>query len=91
MSNYQISNGMALSPTFHRAYDNCLIFLDETHVMRLNEEKASELNVNDLDGGLTQFRSLLNKKIHLPIDVSQRPRIEYIKMANKHRRIPGYV
>ncbi len=59
--------------------------------MKLNEQKAEELRANNLDGGLQQFCSFLDKKIHLPIDVNQRPRIEYIKMANEHRRIPGYV
>lgn len=90
-SSDHVTNGMALSPTFHRAYDNCLIYLDENFVMKLNEEKAEELRANNLDGGLQQFCSFLDKKIHLPIDVNQRPRIEYIKRANEHRRIPGYV
>ncbi len=90
-SSDHVTNGMALSPTFHRAYDNCLIYLDENFVMKLNVEKAEELKANNLDGGLGQFCSFLDKKIHLPIDVNQRPRIEYIKMANEHRRIPGYV
>lgn len=90
-SSEHVTNGMALSPTFHRAYDNCLIYLDENFVMKLNEQKAGELRANNLDGGLKQFRSFLDKKIHLPIDINQRPRIEYIRRANEYRRIPGYV
>ena len=90
-SSDHVTNGMALSPTFHRAYDNCLIYLDENFVMKLNEEKAKELRANNLDGGLKQFRSFLDKKIYLPIDINQRPRVEYIKLANKYRRILGYV
>jgi putative restriction endonuclease len=86
-----VTNGMALSPTFHRAYDNCLVYLDEDYVMRLNKEKAEELKAVNLDGGLSQFCSFLDKKIHLPIDTNQRPRIDYIVKANKYRRIPGYV
>ena len=31
-----IRNGIALSPTFHRAYDQGLIYLDEKYVMRIN-------------------------------------------------------
>ena len=89
-SSDHVTNGMALSPTFHRAYDNCLIYLDEGFVMRLNKEKAEALRANNLHGGLKQFCSFLDKKIHLPIDANQRPKIEYIKMANKYRRIPGY-
>ncbi len=90
-SSDHVTNGMALSPTFHRAYDNGLIYLDETYAMRLNEEKTKELKVNNLDGGIKQFSSFLDKKIHLPFDTNQRPRVEYIRMANKYRRIPRYV
>jgi putative restriction endonuclease len=90
-SSDHVTNGMALSPTFHRAYDNCLIYLDETYVMRLNTEKADELKKDNLSGGINEFQLFLDKKIHLPLDINQRPRVEYIKMANKHRRIPGYV
>ena len=85
-----VTNGIALSPTFHRAYDNCLIYLDENFVMKLNEKKVEELKQHQLDAGIREFQSFLNKKIYLPIDLNQRPRKEYIKMANKHRRIPGY-
>lgn len=90
-SSDHVTNGVALSPTFHRAYDNCLIYLDEDYVMRLNKEKAKELKAVNLDGGLSKFCSFLDKKIHLPIDKSQRPWINYIFKANKYRRIPGYV
>lgn len=90
-SSEHVTNGIALSPTFHRAYDNCLIYLDENFVMKLNENKAEELRANSLDGGIKQFRSFLDKKIHLPMDRNQRPRIEYIRKANEYRRIPGYV
>jgi len=90
-SSDHVTNGIALSPTFHRAYDNCLIYLDENFVMKLNTKKANELKQNQLDGGIIDFQSFLDKKIHLPLDPNQRPSAEYIRMANKHRRIPGYV
>jgi len=89
-SNDLITNGIALSPTLHRAYDNCLIFLDEQYYVRLNEQKAEELISLHLDGGFNQLKSFINKKIHLPHDCNQRPNIEYIKKANMFRRIPGY-
>lgn len=60
-------------------------------MMKLNENKVEELKQHQLDAGIREFQSFLNKKIYLPIDLNQRPRKEYIKMANKHRRIPGYV
>lgn len=90
-SSDHVTNGLALSPTFHRAYDNCLIYLDENYVMKLNMEKAEELKTVNLGGGLGQFRLFLDKKIHLPMDTNQRPRTEYIIRANECRRIPGYV
>lgn len=90
-SSDHVTNGIALSPTLHRAYDNCLIYLDKDYKMRLNKEKAEELKSVNLDGGLLQFSSLLDKKIHLPMDNNQRPRVEYIVKANEYRRIPGFV
>ena len=86
-----VSNGISLSPTLHRAYDNCLIYLDRDLVMRMNEERASQLADDGLDAGLAAFRILLDRPIHLPIDVAQRPRSEFIVRANTYRRIPGYV
>lgn len=85
-----ISNGLALSPTMHRAFDNSLIYLDEKYTIRLNETKVVELRRNNLSDGLNQFNLLLNSPIHLPADPKQRPIIEFITKANKFRRIPGY-
>ncbi len=89
-SSDHVTNGMALSPTFHRAYDNCLIYLDENYRMQLNDEKAEELKNSNLYSGLVELKSFLNKTIHLPNDIRQRPSPKFIKLANKHRRIPGY-
>ncbi len=90
-SSDQVSNGISLAPTLHRAYDNGLIYLDSDLVMRMNEERADHLAVDGLDAGLADFRRLLDRPIHLPFDVAQRPRAEYIVRANTYRRIPGYV
>lgn len=90
-SSDHVSNGISLSPTMHRAYDNCLVYLDHDLVMRMNEERAAQLINDSLDAGLADFRRLLDKPIHLPIDVAQRPRREFIDRANAYRRIPGYV
>jgi len=85
-----ISNGLALSPTMHRAFDNSLIYLDEEYNIRLNEKKIVELRNNNLSDGLNQFNLYLNRLIHLPADPNQKPSVEFITMANKFRRIPGY-
>ena len=90
-SSDHVSNGISLSPTLHRAYDNCLIYLDCDLVMRMNEERATQLINDGLDAGLDTFCMLLNRPIHLPIDVAQRPHPEFIAQANTYRRIPGYV
>ena len=90
-SSDHVTNGVALSPTFHRAYDNCLIYFDQDCFVRLSNEKVSELREANLLGGLDTFSSFMDQKIHLPFDQSQRPRAEYIELANRHRRIPGYL
>lgn len=87
-SSDHVSNGLCLSPTLHRAYDNCLIYLDQDLVMRLNEDRASQLINDRLDAGLAAFRLQLGKPIHLPSDIAQRPRPEFIARANIYRRIP---
>lgn len=88
-SSDHVSNGLALSPTLHRAYDNCLIYLDTDLVMKLNEQRAEQLVSDHLHAGLDALRPLLNKRIHLPLDVNQHPNREFIVKANSYRRIPG--
>lgn len=85
-----VSNGISLSPTIHRAFDNRLIYLDEKYFMRSNDEKIKELKKLNLHSGQKQLYSLLNKKIHLPADSNQWPSPKFIKKANRHRRIPGF-
>lgn len=82
-----VRNGIALSPTYHRAYDAGLIFLDESLNMRLNESRIPLLEGQGLTGGLENFRLPLGP-IFLPPDPNQRPSAEFIRMANKIRQIP---
>jgi putative restriction endonuclease len=84
-----IQNGLALSPTFHRAFDNGLVFLDDEYVMRINSAKELQLVTLRLDGGLPDFMSLLGKRIHLPPDRRQWPEPAIIRKANGYRRIPA--
>ena len=83
-----IVNGIALSPTYHRAFDNGLIYLDEQYVMRSNPEKEQALAALQLDGGLEAFKASLGR-IHLPADPGQRPDPRFIRKANRYRRIPA--
>ena len=81
-----IRNGIALSPTYHRAFDRGLIYLDEGFEMRLNESAAARLAGLGLDAGIEDFAVGLGK-IHLPYDAAQRPDPYFIRLANQNRGI----
>ena len=81
-----VTNGIALSPTYHRAFDAGLIYLDETHQMRINDGQLHILQHLNLGGGIGTFRAPLGK-IFLPPDPQQRPAPNFIKAANKFRHL----
>ena len=81
-----VRNGLALSPTYHRAFDVGLIYLDDGFVMRINAAKERQLSALKLDGGLASFKSSLGK-IYLPPDKRQRPNLRFIRRANRFRQI----
>jgi putative restriction endonuclease len=82
-----IRNGIALSPTYHRAYDGGLIYLDENYEMKINPARELQLVTLNLDGGIEEFKHHLNKRIYLPQDKRQWPETSMIRKANKYRRI----
>lgn len=86
-SNDEVANGICLSPTYHRAYDQGLIFLDEDLTVRINPAKEQELIQLGLAGGLGDFKMYLGVKIHLPHDRYQWPNADFIRMANEFRGI----
>ena len=81
-----VQNGIALSPTYHRAFDRGLIYLDDDMVMRINHSVVAELGGLNLDAGLSELESSLGE-IHLPHDSRQRPDPHFIRLANEHRGI----
>lgn len=81
-----VRNGIALSPTYHRAFDAGLIYLDEQCRMRLNEGQLHALERLNLAGGVDAFRSPLGQ-IFLPPDPQQRPYTDFIRRANRFRQI----
>lgn len=81
-----VRKGIALAPTYHRAYDNALIFLDHDFQMRINPAKVDELNRMNLTGGRPAFRASLSR-ILLPQDQRQWPHPNLIKKANEFRGI----
>ena len=82
-----VRNGICLSPTYHRAFDNGLIFLTTDLKMKLNSAKLAKLTALSLAGGLDQFRHYLDQEIYLPANPLQRPAVEYIQKANAFRGI----
>lgn len=82
-----VRNGIAMSPTYHRAFDSGLIYVDSNYVMKINPKKEAQLRRLNLTAGLHQFKSSLGK-IHLPPDKRQWPHLSFIKKANRFRRIP---
>src|SRR6266704_2130703 len=82
-----VQNGIALAPTYHRAFDAGLIYLDEQYRMRINHGRLQFLQGLNLAGGIEAFRAPLGE-IFLPPDPAQRPRVEFIRKANALRQIP---
>ncbi len=81
-----VRNGIALTPTYHRAFDYALIYLDESFIMRVNPAKVAVLRAENLIEGLASFKEPLGK-IYLPPDQSQWPSQHVIRRANEFRRI----
>ena len=79
-----VHNGIALSPTYHRAFDNGLIFLDDNMVMHLNTAAVDELHLMGLDAGIDGFAAHLGP-IHLPYTSELYPDPYFIQLANEHR------
>lgn len=83
----ETSNGICLSPTYHRAFDRALIFLDDELRMRINPRKEAELIAANVHGGLAEFKSYLDKRVHLPYEKNLWPKLDYIRQANAIRSI----
>lgn len=81
-----VNNGIALSPTYHRAFDNGLIFLDDKMTMRLNPTAAENLVRLGLNSGIDSFAAQLGK-IHLPYNREQYPDPYFIRLANNFRGV----
>jgi len=84
-SSDEVTNGLCLSPTYHRAYDRGLIVLGENYEMQINRKKERELTRLGLSGGLAEFKAPLGRQIILPADRRQWPSTEYIRGANELR------
>lgn len=83
----EVSNGLALSPTYHRAFDAGLFFIDDDYVTHVNEARADELRRLERAGGLEELAEPLGAKILLPASRDLWPKPEYIDAANRFRRV----
>lgn len=81
-----VTNGVALTPTYHRAFDNGLIYLDEQYEMQPNPRRVAEITSLGVAGGLEGFQSPLGR-IFLPPDRRQWPSLDFIRRANRYRHI----
>jgi putative restriction endonuclease len=81
-----VHNGIALSPTYHRAFDAGIIFLNEQMEMRIDEGRVRILQQLNLAGGVEFFRQPLGQ-IFLPPDPNQRPSLDLIRRGNRFRQI----
>lgn len=87
-SSDHVRNGIALAPTYHRAFDAGLIYLNEQYQMVLNNAQVHLLERTSLGGGIDAFRAPLSQGIFLPPDPQQRPDPDLIRRANGFRQIP---
>jgi len=78
-------NGLALCALHHRAYDQTLITVGEDYSVLLNEERVDYLKRIKQDNGLDDFSRSLRPLILLPPAITDRPHIEYIRIANRIR------
>jgi putative restriction endonuclease len=81
-------NGLALCTLHHRAYDQALVTVWDDYSVRLNSKQTAELRKAKEDGGLDTFRKNLLPTILLPHAVTDRPHVEYIRLANRIRNWP---
>ena len=81
------SNGICLSPTFHRAFDRSLIYLDEQLRLQVNRERERELAALGVAGGIAVIRAYSGREIVRPRDQGLWPALGYIRAANEFRGI----
>jgi putative restriction endonuclease len=84
-----VTNGICLSPTYHRAFDNGLIYLSADYHMRLNRHLVNRLRNTNLIAGLNEFSHYLDREVFLPANPDQRPNVAFIRRANLFRKIPN--
>jgi putative restriction endonuclease len=78
-------NGLALCVLHHKAFDQALIAVGDDYSVLLNQNKVTELKHLKLAEGLPNFTQNLRPVILLPPAITDRPHIEYLRIANRIR------
>lgn len=81
----ETSNGLALCPDHHIGYDRGMIGVLPTYEIRVSETEAGRLETIGLAGGIARFRDVRGA-IRLPPVVADRPKPDYLDLANRFRR-----
>lgn len=74
----ETSNGIALCPLHHEAYDDGLVGVRHDYVVVVNEAEFQRLRQVGLGGEEQRFRAELKPQIILPGVIADRPRPEYL-------------
>jgi putative restriction endonuclease len=85
-SSDRIENGVCLAPTYHRAYDLGIIYIDDRYIVRSNEAKLDRLRALNLNGGEAKFIASLGP-LSLPKLKADWPSVEMTRQANAFRGI----
>ncbi len=82
-----VTNGLCLSPTYHRAFDQGLIYLRPDYRMSFNPARIERLRSLNIVGGIEQIQHYIDQEIFLPANPDQRPSVDMIRRANAFRGI----
>lgn len=81
----ETSNGLALCPTHHAAYDKGIIAINRGLEVLVNEEEIELLRESGIDAGLDGFIDALPSEIMLPDAANGRPNPEYLERGMRAR------
>lgn len=87
-SPYVVHNGILLQPTFHRAFDTSLIYLDLDYAMKINPNHRDELAYEDMDDGLEEIAGRIGKRLtFLPKKQADWPNTDMIIIGKEKRGV----
>ena len=84
-SNDETCNGIALSPTYHAAYDRGLITFDLDGTIYVDYATLQQMSAEGVMGDVRAFLSPLRSHAQFPDAVEDRPHPDYINHANRRR------